>query len=264
MAHLLILDALNLIRRIHSVQSKQQPDDVAAQLAATDITMQRAVRTILQEANPSHVIAVFDSESPGWRKELYPAYKEGRTAMPEGLRQGLNQLQDSLFKLGIDSLVSETDEADDLIATLTKPLMSHQHQVTLISTDKGFCQLLDQGLQIRDYFNKRWLDHAFVQQQYGLQPAQLVDFWALTGISGMNIKGVAGIGEKTAQQLLTEYGTLMQLLNADSSQNKKVQLVQQNRDVCLLAQQLVRLKDDIPLGFNLRDLRYPPLDKAIC
>ncbi len=60
MAHLLILDALNLIRRIHSVQRKQHPDDVAAQLAATDITMQRAVNTILQEATPSHVIAVFD------------------------------------------------------------------------------------------------------------------------------------------------------------------------------------------------------------
>lgn len=259
MAHLLILDALNLIRRIHSVQSKQHPDDVAAQLAATDITMQRAVNTILQEATPSHVIAVFDSEAPGWRKAKYAAYKEGRTAMPDALRQGLGQLQDSLLRLGIDSLVSETDEADDLIATLVKPLVANDHQVTLISTDKGFCQLLDSGLQIRDYFNKRWLDHAFVQQQYGLQPSQLVDFWALTGISGMNIKGVPGIGEKTAQQLLSEYGTLTQLLDADATDNKKLQLVQQHREVCLLAQELVRLKDDIPLGFNLKDLRYTPL-----
>lgn len=74
--------------------------------------------------------------------------------------------------------------------------MANAHQVTLISTDKGFCQLLDSGLQIRDYWPKRWLDHAFVQQQYGLLPSQLVDFWALTGISGMNIKGVPGVGEK--------------------------------------------------------------------
>lgn len=258
MANLLILDALNLIRRIHSVQIRQYPDDIAAQLIATDMTMQRAVSTILQEANPTHVIAVFDSEVPGWRKAKYASYKEGRTAMPDGLRQGLNQLQDSLFKLGIDSLVSETDEADDLIATLVKPLANSQHQITLISTDKGFCQLLDSGLQIRDYFNKRWLDHAFVQQQYGLLPSQLVDFWALTGISGMNIKGVPGIGEKTAQQLLSEFGSLTQLLQADASENKKVKLVQQHRDDCLLAQELVRLKDDIPLGFNLKDLRYTP------
>ena len=258
MAHLLILDALNLIRRIHSAQSKQNSDDVATQLAATDITMQRAVRTILQEASPSHVIAVFDSEVPGWRKDKYPAYKEGRTAMPEALRQGLAQLQDSLFKLGIDSLISDSDEADDLIATLVKPLMPNGHQATLISTDKGFCQLLDSGLQIRDYFNKRWLDHAFVQQQYGLLPSQLVDFWSLTGISGMNIKGVPGIGEKTAQQLLSEYGSLTNLLSADASENKKVLLAQQYREACLLAQELVRLKDDIPLGFNLKDLRYTP------
>ena len=262
MAHLLILDALNQIRRIYFVQTKQYPDDAVARLIATDMTMQRAVSTILQESSPTHVIAVFDSDAPGWRKARYTAYKEGRIVMPDELRKGLNQLQDSLFKLGIDSLVSETDEADDLIATLVKPLAGSQHQVTLISTDKGFCQLLDSGLQIRDYFNKRWLDHDFVKQQYGIRPSQLVDFWALTGISGMNIKGVPGVGEKTAQQLLAEFGSLVQLLQAEAGDNKKVKLVQQHRDDCLLAQELVRLKDDIPLGFNLRDLRYQPAEQT--
>ena len=71
MAHLLILDALNLIRRIYSVQTKQYPDDAAARLIATDMTMQRAVSTILQESSPTHVIAVFDSDAPGWRKARY-------------------------------------------------------------------------------------------------------------------------------------------------------------------------------------------------
>jgi 5''-3'' exonuclease (including N-terminal domain of PolI) len=75
----------------------------------------------------------------------------------------------------------------------------------------------------------------------------------------MNIKGVPGIGEKTAQQLLSEYGSLAQLLSADASENKKVLLAQQHREACLLAQELVRLKDDIPLGFNLKDLRYTPV-----
>ena len=64
--------------------------------------------------------------------------------------------------------------------------------------------------------------------------------------------------EKTAQQLLAEYGSLTQLLSADASENKKVLLAQQHREACLLAQELVRLKDDIPLGFNLKDLRYTP------
>ena len=75
MAHLLILDALNLIRRIYSVQTKQYPDDAVARLIATDMTMQRAVSTILQESSPTHVIAVFDSDAPGWRKARYTAYK---------------------------------------------------------------------------------------------------------------------------------------------------------------------------------------------
>ena len=178
--------------------------------------------------------------------------------MPGGLRQGLNQLQDSLFKLGIDSLVSETDEADDLIATLVKPLANSQHQITLISTDKGFCQLLPSGIQIRDYFNRRWLDAAFVNEQYGVAPTQLVDFWALAGVNGSNIKGVAGVGAKSATNLLQHYGCLEQILTADPAESRQVRLVQQDADNARLAQTLVRLRLDIPLGFNLKAIRYSP------
>lgn len=258
MIHLLILDALNLIRRIHSVQERQHPTDPQAQLQATSVTLKRSVSTILQEVNPTHVIAVFDSDVDGWRKAIYPEYKEGRKPMPTHLHQYLEKLQDALMELGIDSLVSDTDEADDLIATLTRPLLEAQHQVTLISTDKGFCQLLAPGLQIRDYFNKRWLDSAFVLEDFGLRPDQLVDYWALCGMSGTNIKGLPGIGNKTAQQLIAEYGSLAHIFSADPTANKKVLQIQQAQEEVLLMQQLVRLKDDIPLGFNLKDIRFHP------
>lgn len=258
MIHLLILDALNLIRRIHSVQERQHPNQPETQLEATSATVKRSVATILQEVNPTHVIAVFDSDVDGWRKAIYPAYKEGRKPMPDHLHQYLNQLQDALFELGIDSLVSETDEADDLIATLIRPLIQAQHQVTLISTDKGFCQLLAPGLQIRDYFNKRWLDAAFVQQDFGLRPDQLIDYWALSGMSGTNIKGLAGIGGKTAQQLLTEFSSIDAMLAIQETENKKILQIQQEKIQVELMQRLVRLKDDIPLGFNLKDIRYIP------
>lgn len=255
MIHLLIIDALNVIRRLYAVQEKHAADP-AAILPALEQAVVRVTRTVVQEHQPTHAIAVFDSEQPGWRHALYPDYKGGRTPMPDALRQHLDALQDSFARCGLDSLLSTTDEADDLIATLIQPVISNQHRVTLISTDKGFCQLLAPGLQIRDYFNKRWLDADFIHQKYGITPAQLVDFWTLTGISGVNIRGVPQIGEKTAQKLLADWGTLDAMLEAPADPKlKALTLVQQHREHCQHIRPLIQLKCDIPLGFNLKDLR---------
>ena len=257
MAHLLIFDALNLIRRLHAALGKQALDGQAL-LIATQQRLMTTVQGILSEVNPTHVIAVFDGEEPSWRHQLYPAYKQGRTPMPPELQHGLEALQDSLWQCGVDSLLTEGDEADDLIATLSQQLTQRQQQVTLISTDKGFCQLLPSGLQIRDYFNRRWLDAAFVAEQYGVTPEQLVDFWALAGVNGSNIKGVSGVGAKSATRLLQQYGSLEQILAADPTESRALQLVQHQVDNARLAQTLVRLRLDIPLGFNLKAIRYSP------
>ncbi|GAA4497133.1 flap endonuclease Xni [Pseudaeromonas paramecii] len=256
MAHLLLLDAMNLIRRLYAVQERQQADH-QSRLLATAQTMERAVGSILAEVAPSHVLAVFDGQGDSWRKALYPDYKAGRNAMPEALAEGLELLQARLWSLGVDALLSDTDEADDLIATLMAGMASHGQPVTLISTDKGFCQLLPQGLQIRDYFNKRWLDEAFVRQHFGVPSTALVDYWALCGLAGSNIKGVPGIGPKGAAELLGQYGNLDTLLSVEAA-DKRLHKVQQAADEARLAQTLVRLRQDIPLGFNLKDIRYTP------
>lgn len=255
MIHLLIIDALNVIRRLYAVQEKHAADPSTI-LPSLEQAVERVTRTIIQEHQPTHAIAVFDSEQPGWRHALHPDYKGGRTPMPDLLRNHLDTLQDCFAHCGLDSLLSTTDEADDLIATLIQPVISNHHRVTLISTDKGFCQLLAPGLQIRDYFNKRWLDADFITQKYGITPTQLVDFWTLTGISGVNIRGVPQVGEKTAQKLLAEWGTLDAMFNApEEPARKALYQVQQHREHCLRTRPLIQLKCDIPLGFNLKDLR---------
>lgn len=213
MPHLLIIDALNLIRRLHAVQSQQGLTPAQA-LLATRANLINTCKKLLAASEPTHAIAVFDGEVHSWRKTLYPPYKEGRTPMPDELREGLADLQDAFWECGVDALLSQTDEADDLIATLASGIAQHGASATIISTDKGFCQLICPQIRVRDYFNKRWLDAAFVQQQYGVTPTQLVDFWALTGIGGSNIKGVPGIGPKTATQLLQQYGDLAAMLEA--------------------------------------------------
>ncbi|PSJ46203.1 flap endonuclease Xni [Zobellella endophytica] len=256
---LLILDALNLIRRLYAVQENRHPDP-ATRLAATGAALNHAAGRLLGQFAPSHVVAVFDGAPVGFRHRLYPDYKAGRTPMPAELAGYLGQLQQGLWRLGIDALLSDTDEADDLIATLARRLSRHAGKTLIVSTDKGFCQLLDPHIRIWDHFNQRWLDAAHVRQHHGLDPEQLVDYWALTGQSGSQIRGVPGIGPKRAKTLLQQFGNLDTLL-VTPPVAKEEKIVHLHKNEALLARQLVKLVDDIELGFNLKDLRYRPSTK---
>ncbi len=259
--HLLIIDALNLIRRLHAVQAQQALTPAQA-LIATRANLINTCRKLLAASEPTHVIAVFDGEVHSWRKEVYPAYKEGANPMPTELREGLNELQDAFWECGVDALLSQTDEADDLIATLASGIAQHGARATIISTDKGFCQLICPQIQIRDYFNKRWLDAAFVEQQYGVAPAQLVDFWALTGIGGSNIKGYPASAPRPPPSCCSNTAIWPACWRPASRKTPPgAALLRQHQDEALLAQRLVQLQRDIPLGFNLREIRYPPAPK---
>ena len=255
--HLLIIDALNLIRRVHAVQINQNTDP-KAQITATRETIKHAVNKLLAITAPTHVVAVFDAEQTGWRHQVYPEYKANRKPMPAELQQALPAIQDDLWQLNIDSLLTESDEADDLIATLAMKMSAQQQQVTIISTDKGYCQLLTPYIQIRDYFNKRWLDQHFIDDKFGVQPEQLTDYWGLTGISGSHLAGVAGIGPKTATQLLNQYPNLDQIYASTTLKQSLREKLDKHKEMAYITQQLALLKTDIPLGFNLKDLRYQP------
>ncbi len=136
--HLVIIDAMNLIRRVHAAQGNDED------IAATSRVCCHAIDKIISLSEPSHMVAVFDSphQHRGWRADLLPDYKAGRSPMPEALEKGLDDIQEAFWLKGIDSLLSVGDEADDMIATLATKLASRGEQVTIISTDKGYCQLL--------------------------------------------------------------------------------------------------------------------------
>ncbi|PYA32144.1 flap endonuclease Xni, partial [Serratia marcescens] len=187
MIHLLIVDALNLIRRIHAVQGSPCVN-----------ACRHALQQLIQHSRPTHAVAVFDEDDrrDSWRHQILPDYKAGRSPMPENLQQEMPQLREAFAELGVASWHSPGNEADDLAATLAAKVAGGGHQVTIVSTDKGYCQLLAPNVQIRDYFQKRWLDMPFVQQEFGVQPQQLPDYWGLAGIGSSKIPGVAGIGAK--------------------------------------------------------------------
>ena len=250
--HLVIIDALNLIRRVHSAQ----PDET--DIKKTIETTQRTLNKIIKQSQPSHIIAVFDHQlsDRGWRAEILPEYKLSRKPMPEALFAGLDSIQQAWWELGIDSLLSDGDEADDLVATLAMKVSSQHKKVTIISTDKGYCQLLAPTLQIRDYFQHRWLDEQFIQTSFGVKAEQLTDYWGLAGISSSQVTGIPGIGAKSAQDILTQFDSIETAFSAQDLPSKYRKKFDQHIELARVCKQVATLKTDIELGFNLQDLRF--------
>ncbi|MFT4869624.1 MAG: protein Xni [Colwellia sp.] len=266
-AHLILIDALNLIRRVYAVQErpfiqiKQQDSDrlsastLQQVLFNTQKTCENALIKIIDQHTPSHALAVFDSQQPCWRYQLFKGYKKGRKQMPDHLADKLIDIQDAFMEQGVDSLTSDEDEADDLIATLAVKMALHGQRVTIISTDKGFLQLLSPNIHIYDYFNRRYMDEEHVQNKFNVKYSQLIDFWTLTGDNTNKIEGVSGIGQVNAAKLINQYGSLKAILAATDLKSSLTEKLTQNLMQMDLARKLLTLKQDIPLGFNLKDIR---------
>jgi len=266
-AHLVLIDALNLIRRIYAVQerpfvqSKHQLDGELSEktqqqvLFNTQRACVKALDNILKHQQASHALAVFDSQKPCWRYALYPDYKKGRKKMPSYLAEQLPNIQDAFLELGVDSLISEEDEADDLIATLATKMALHGQHATIISTDKGFLSLLSPHIHIYDYFNRRYLNEEYVKDKFDIKPAQLIDLWTLTGDNTNKIPGVAGIGQITAANLLNEHGSITAILQSESIKSAVQEKLNGSEEQMILSKKLLTLKQNIPLGFNLKDIR---------
>ena len=266
-AHLVLIDALNLIRRIYAVQerpfvqSKHQLDGELATKTQQQVlfnTQQaciKALDNILKSQQATHALAVFDSQKPCWRYKLYPDYKKDRKKMSSSLADELPNIQDGFLVLGVDSLISDEDEADDLIATLATKMALHGQHVTIVSTDKGFLSLLSPHIHVYDYFNRRYLDEAYVKEKFDMKPTQLIDLWTLTGDSTNKIPGVAGIGQITAANLLNEHGSISSVLQSDNIKAAVQEKLNGSEEQMTLSKKLLTLKQNIPLGFNLRDIR---------
>ncbi len=248
-AHLLIVDALNFIRRIHAVQGTPCAD-----------TCIRALGQLISHSKPTHAVAVFDDEArrEGWRHQVLPEYKAGRAPMPEDLATELPALREAFAWRGVTSWDAHGAEADDLAATLAVKMAQAGQQVTLISTDKGFCQLLAPNIQIRDYFQKRWLDAPFIAAEFGVAPHQLADYWGLTGVSSSKIPGVAGIGPKSASQLINDFGNLEQLYQRLEEVPAKWRgKLEAGREMAFISRRVATLQTDLTLDGNLQQLRLP-------
>jgi protein Xni len=254
---LLIVDALNLIRRVYAATPEDAPEHATRALDASSQSLRRA----LKATSPSHAVAVFDGEGTTWRHRLYPDYKAGRKPMPEVLRTDLHRYREAFSRVGVSSVAKEGLEADDVIATLAVKVAASGGEAIILSTDKIFCQLVGEGISLRDHFQNRILDRGDIMEKLGVPPEGLVDLWALAGNPTTNIPGVPRVGIKTAAKLLQRYATLEGVLGAAAAIPGKLGeslALAGHADQARTSRALAALRCDLELGWNLKSFALAP------
>lgn len=169
----------------------------------------RFLGDFMEQVNPEHVAVLFDeSLSKSFRTEIYPEYKANRDPAPEELKRQFAQCRRVARALGLMELGSPRYEADDLIGTLVEHGRTVNRPSTIITRDKDLAQLVAKDDVFWDFAGKGKIRYDEVRGVFGVHPEQIADFLALAGDAVDNIKGVPGVGKKTATVLLERFGSL--------------------------------------------------------
>jgi DNA polymerase-1 len=203
---------------------------------------------LIEEKKPDALVCAFDLSGPTFRSGLYEAYKAERGEMPDELPPQIEKIERVLEALGIPVITCESFEADDVLATLARICDEAGANCYIVSGDKDCRQLITDRVAVYNIRKNQVFDAAALREDWGVGPDQVIDFQALVGDKVDNVPGVAGIGPKTAQQLLETYGTLDNLLEhaAEVPGSKGKKLVE-SREMALLSRQLVRLDPNVPI-----------------
>ncbi|MBU1293227.1 MAG: flap endonuclease Xni [Gammaproteobacteria bacterium] len=253
---LLIIDGLNLIRRLYAALESEH--DATRRIERTQSIAIEALAKLTHQFFPSYAVVVFDSNGKTWRHRVYPEYKLGRVPMDDTLLESLPDFA-KVFRFNhLPCLRIDGWEADDLIATLAVKAANSNVKSYIVSTDKGFTQLLgDDRILQYDYFAKLGYDKIWVPGKYGVEPEQLTDYWALVGDTTNRIPGVKGIGPKTALSIISLFPTIEEIYANLPSFSERIQsMLAGGYEQCLLSRSLVALKTDVEIGVRLSQLRY--------
>ncbi|MEO5897851.1 MAG: DNA polymerase, partial [Vicinamibacterales bacterium] len=225
------------------------------------------LRKLMEDHKPQYIAASFDLAGPTFRSEMATDYKANRAPMPPDLAEQIPWVHEACEALGVPILTYTRFEADDVIGTLATRAVAEGFDVAIVTGDKDFYQLVHDGLKV---YNPKeegtWYDAQGVKEKFGVAPEQVVDVLALMGDSIDNIKGVPGIGEKGARDLIASYGNLENLLDHASEVSNKRQregLLNHAEDA-RQSRDLARIRTDVPVEFDAEKLRYRGASQAAC
>jgi DNA polymerase-1 len=220
---------------------------------------------VIREKSPEYLAVAFDAKGPNFRHERYPEYKANRPPMPDDLAVQIPYIKKIVEAHNILTLEQQGVEADDLIASAARQLSAAGHEVVIISGDKDLHQLVGEHITIWEPMKDVIIDRDGVQKKYNVGPEQLLDLFALMGDKSDNIPGVPGIGPKTAEKLINEYGSLEKLYeNLEGFKKSKMkENLEVHRDDAFLSRELIDLKEDIAIPLDEDDYRLPEPDTVI-
>ena len=214
----------------------------------------RSLQKIIDDFSPDYLVAVFDGpDNKKSRTALYEHYKSHRTSMPEDLFPQLEKAFQFCKLSGIPTLMIPEVEADDTIGSIIAWTKKQPLEAYICTSDKDLCQLVCPSVfLVHAHKNNQIVNETKVEELFCVKPNQIVDYLALIGDSSDNIPGVAGIGPKTASSLLTEYGSLENILShAEKLEGKKGALIREGKENALLSQKLAQLNFDVTVPKEL-------------
>ncbi|WP_419175633.1 DNA polymerase I [Desulfosediminicola sp.] len=219
------------------------------------------LRRIMRERDPKYIAVAWDSRGPVFRHEIYKEYKANRPQMPEDLAQQLPYIREFVASSNILCLEEQGIEADDLIASSARKLAEKGHNVVIVSGDKDLLQLVGDSIVMWDPMKDKVMDSEAVVEKYKVTPDKLLEIFALIGDSSDNVPGVPGVGQKTAEKLIAEFGDLDGLYaNVESMKKSKMkERLIENRESAYLSKDLIRLKEDaeVPVALDVYSIQKP-------
>ena len=219
---------------------------------------------LLETEAPEYLAVSFDTGGT-FRDEIYPEYKGTRAKMPEDLRTQIARIRELVAAFGIPVLEAEGYEADDVLGTVARVASDQGVKVVILTGDRDLLQLASKNVTIRLAGQKLAEAQDFgpqeVRDKYQLSPAQLIELKALVGDTSDNIPGVRGIGEKTAVQLLEQFGDLAGIYaHLEEVPNRFRSKLEQEKEAAELSHRLGTIVTDVPLEFELEACRAQEYD----
>jgi DNA polymerase-1 len=253
--HVFLVDGSGFIfRAYHALPPMSSPDGTPTN-AVFGFT--KMLMKLVEDTEADYVAVIFDRARKTFRSDIYPEYKAHRPPPPDDLIPQFELVRKATEAMNVAAIDMDGFEADDLIATYARQARERGAEVTIVSSDKDLMQLVDDSVVLFDAMKNREIGPEQVVEKFGVGPDKVIDVQALAGDSSDNVPGVAGIGVKTAAQLIEEYGDLDSLLARaeEIKQPKRRQNLIEQADMARVSRELVTLKQDVPTTSSIDDMR---------
>ncbi|HBG79377.1 MAG TPA: DNA polymerase I, partial [Porphyromonadaceae bacterium] len=265
---LFLLDAYALIYRAYYAFIKNPRVNSKGQNTSAIFGFVNTLEEVLKKENPSYIAVAFDPPGPTFRHTEFEAYKAQREATPEDIKASVPLIKKILEAYNIPVLEKEGFEADDVIGTLAKKADKDKFDVYMMTPDKDYGQLTEQHVFIYKpkYGSNEFeiLDDKKVMEKYRVShPSQVIDLLGLMGDTSDNIPGCPGVGPKTAEKLLEEFGSVENLLeNSDKLKGTLRTKIEENKEQILFSKFLATIRTDVPIETSIESLKRKELNET--